>query len=113
MGEHVGLAGARAGDDEERGGSGRLAEPVLDRGALGVVKLAEDRTFANRCGRHRSQESCFALCSKPARRARALSPARRKIEWLTRRQRLTPVVGTSRFFAAAVHAFVSLKEFEA
>ena len=40
MREHVGLAGAGAGDDEQRRRAVRLAGAMLDREPLGVVQVA-------------------------------------------------------------------------
>ena len=66
MGEHRGLAGARAGDDEQRPRTLGLADPVLDREPLLGVDF-DDRRRANQGKRHGATQPCFALCSQGPR----------------------------------------------
>ena len=70
MGEHIGLAGAGAGDHQQGAGPVRLAGAMLDGAALGVVQFAqgsgERGGGANHGGDHAPQQSCFAFCSQGA-----------------------------------------------
>ena len=43
VGEHIGLAGAGAGDDQQGRRAVGFANAVLDRHALGVVQFSEGR----------------------------------------------------------------------
>ena len=60
VGEHVGLARAGAGDDEQRLGAFGVADACSTASALRVVEVGE-RRGANQGGRHgaRRQVSCF------------------------------------------------------
>ena len=79
MGERVGLAGAGAGDDQQRRRAARFADPVLDRAPLRLVQL-DGGFFANQGERHGPDATSFALCSqarrKPSYARRRRVPAR-------------------------------------
>jgi len=68
VGEHIGLAGAGAGDDKQRRRATRLAGAMLDGATLGVVQFAQRGGKrgggANHGWDHAPQQSCFALCSQ-------------------------------------------------
>ena len=66
MRQHRRLAGARAGDDEQRPGAARVADPVLDGDHLLRIEIDRGRG-ANQGERHGPRESCFAVCSQGRR----------------------------------------------
>ena len=62
MREHIGLAGAGAGDDEQRLRAVRIADAMLHREPLRVVQVSQG-SGANR-GEHVRDETGFAVCSQ-------------------------------------------------
>ncbi len=63
MRQHRRLARAGAGDDEQRPGTLRIANPVLDREPLLGIEL-DGRARANQGERHGATQPCFPLCSQ-------------------------------------------------